>query len=107
MSPAPNEMMTRRSIALLWNLLLIGAVGCSAADSLESSRTEAAPLTVTRYEETSPAITYVAPWGGTWYRNNNPGFSAGSHLTHMDVGAKATFQFTGSAVTWIGYRDPW
>src|SRR5437667_347171 len=32
---------------------------------------------------------------------------AGSAVLASDPGARASFRFSGSAMSWIGYRDPW
>src|SRR5262245_54691156 len=83
-------------------------MACSSTDVDETSRVDSAALGgVIRYEQTSPQVSYRAPWGGTWYTNRGASFSAGSHATHMDLGAAASFSFTGTSVTWIGFRDPW
>ncbi|PYV01234.1 MAG: hypothetical protein DMG10_18295, partial [Acidobacteria bacterium] len=39
--------------------------------------------------------------------NNNSLHSGGSAALAMDGGSKATFAFTGTGVTWKGYRDEW
>lgn len=59
--------------------------------------------TVTRFEETHPAIAYTTGW--------NPGeasrpWSGGTATYSASIGAKATFTFTGKAVSWLGYRGP-
>lgn len=56
-----------------------------------------------RFEETSPLVT----WAGAWSENSLPAHSGGSARLAMDAGAAASITFTGSAVTWIGYRDEW
>src|SRR5204863_311340 len=53
------------------------------------------------------AVTYSGPWSGTWFVNNNSLHSGGSAALAMDGGSKATFAFTGTGVTWKGYRDEW
>jgi len=58
---------------------------------------------VTRVEQDAPAVAY----GGSWYTNANAFHSAGSAALAMDLGAQASVTFTGTAVSWIGYRDQW
>src|SRR6266566_2370168 len=61
-------------------------------------------VSVTRYEETSPAITYSA---GSWIPETTMGWSGGSAMYTVyspPMRAQATFTFTGSGVNWIGYR---
>ncbi len=55
----------------------------------------AAPLT--RYQDTSSAITYA----NTWTTATNSVFSGGSEKYSIIAGASATFTFTGSQVGWI------
>ena len=52
-------------------------------------------------------MTYGGPWSGTWFVNNDSLHSGGSAALAMDAGSKATFAFTGTSVTWKGYRDEW
>jgi hypothetical protein len=54
-----------------------------------------------RTEQTSPAVT----WTGAWSVNNNTVNSGGSAKLSNAAGAKATFTFTGTSVSWIGYRN--
>lgn len=59
--------------------------------------------TVTRFEETSPAVVYTTGW--------NPGessrpWSGGTATYTASIGAQARFTFTGKAVSWLGYRGP-
>jgi hypothetical protein len=81
-------------------------VGCGSSDVPKPVDSEMALSGATRVEDTSPAITYVGPWSNSWYTGKNALFSGGSHSTHMDAGARATFTFSGSALAWIGLKDP-
>ncbi len=54
-------------------------------------------------EQNSPAVTYT----GSWYLNNSSRPSGGSAVLAMDPGSKATVQFNGTGITWIGYMDPY
>lgn len=55
-----------------------------------------------RIEHNNAAIVYT----GSWASNSTAPSSAGAVLC-MDANARATLSFTGSGVTWIGYRDQW
>src|SRR5262249_27436056 len=44
---------------------------------------------------------------GTWGTNTNIVHSGGSAIQSMDKGARATFTFNGTGVSWVGFRDPW
>jgi hypothetical protein len=55
------------------------------------------------FEESSEAVT----WTGAWSSNPLASNSGGGARLAMDPGAKANFRFTGTGVTWIGYRDEW
>jgi hypothetical protein len=54
-------------------------------------------------EETDPAVT----WQGSWSTNPLPANSGGSARLAMDRGAQASLAFTGTSVSWLGYRDEW
>lgn len=58
---------------------------------------------VTREEENNPAVSY----DGHWYTLSHSSLSGGQVRTAMDPGARATFSFNGTAVSWIGYIDRW
>ena len=51
----------------------------------------------------SPAITYL----GSWSANQQAGHSGGGARLSMDAGSGATFTFSGTSATWVGYRDEW
>jgi hypothetical protein len=55
------------------------------------------------YEQDSSAVTY----SGSWSPNPMAVHSGGSAKLAMDPGSRATFAFTGTGATWIGYRDEW
>jgi hypothetical protein len=57
-------------------------------------------LSTTRSEES--AATYTGTW--TTYGPETGTFSGGTILASSEIGATATFSFTGTAVTWIGVR---
>jgi hypothetical protein len=60
------------------------------------------PAGVKRYEETDPSISYSFGWnqaGANWV-----GWSGGGAVSSTVPGARATFTFTGTSVSWIGYR---
>jgi hypothetical protein len=67
------------------------------------------PLTVnstsspswTRIEQTDGAIQY----SGQWYTDTNSNESGGS--AYLAPSGSATLTFTGTAVRWIGFSDPW
>ncbi|MBI4458672.1 MAG: hypothetical protein HY648_01270 [Acidobacteria bacterium] len=59
--------------------------------------------TVTRIEQSSSAASYA----GQWYSKNMTRFSGGSAVLAMDPASSVTFTFSGTGVSWIGYRDAW
>jgi hypothetical protein len=65
--------------------------------------TPAPVTTVVRYEQNNPAVQTT----GTWYPNHGGFNSGGSAILAMDQGNQARFTFTGTGVTWIGFRDAW
>jgi hypothetical protein len=54
-------------------------------------------------EQSNTAVRY----SGTWYNNNNSSHSGGSAKLTNAAGARATFTFSGTSVSWIAYRDQW
>ncbi len=55
----------------------------------------------TRFQENHPAITYSGDW---IHGNVNRTWSEGSASTSATAGARVTFTFTGTSVSWIGLR---
>jgi hypothetical protein len=62
-----------------------------------------APTSAARVEQDNPAVVY----GGSWSPNQRPAHSGGSAALAMEAGARADFAFSGTGVSWIGYRDAW
>jgi phosphatidylinositol-3-phosphatase len=83
MKPAP-------AVAMMSLLLLLSSVA--------GTLVEAATI-----QQNDPSITY----SGSWYTISNGVFGGGSAVEAMDPGAAATLTFTGTAVSWIGYKDQW
>ena len=73
----------------------------SIAPSSAGSETSAAA----RSEQDNPAVSYSCPSGSAWHTSTYSGHSGGSAVLAMNSGCQATFSFTGTAVSWIGYRD--
>ena len=59
--------------------------------------------TISRLQETDPAVTYTAGWGQDASRRPWSGRTAAYSGT---VGAQATFTFTGTSISWLGARGP-
>jgi hypothetical protein len=59
--------------------------------------------TVSRVQQNGAGVTY----SGTWYPNSMAVHSGASAVLAAGAGARATKTFTGTAVTWIAYRDQW
>ncbi|MEX2198387.1 MAG: hypothetical protein WD886_06215 [Burkholderiales bacterium] len=55
----------------------------------------------TRFQENHPALAYSGDW---FHRNVNRTWSEGSASTSATPGARVTFTFTGTSVSWIGLR---
>jgi hypothetical protein len=107
---------TQRPYGVSWDTTTVAdgshtltAVARDAAGNIATSApvtvtvSNATPSTVTRFEETDPSIVYTAGW--------NPGdtsspWSGGTATYTASIGARATFTFTGTAVSWLGYRGP-
>ncbi len=57
----------------------------------------------TRRQETDPAVSYT----GSWLQGNRDHpYSEGTAALSTVPGDRATFTFTGTSVSWIGYRGP-
>jgi hypothetical protein len=57
----------------------------------------------TRHEDTDPAISYT----GGWLQGNiDHPYSEGCGALSTAAGDQATFSFTGTSVSWIGWRGP-
>jgi hypothetical protein len=75
-------------------VVLTGALTLPAPAAAQSSA---------RYEENSPAIAY----SNGWLQEATMGWSGGTAVYAVwtwDLQATATFSFTGTGVSWIGYR---
>jgi hypothetical protein len=57
----------------------------------------------TRFEETDGSVTYTGDW---WQGNRNRAWSMGTIAVSNTAGARATFSFNGTSISWIGYRGP-
>jgi hypothetical protein len=63
--------------------------------------------TSTRFEETDLSISYTAGWNhGTTSAATGRAWSGESAAVSTAAGSQATFNFTGAAVQWIGFRGP-
>jgi hypothetical protein len=60
------------------------------------------PPATTRFEETDASVTYTTGW--TQGDTSRP-WSGGTAAMSATSGARATFTFTGTSVTWIGGRN--
>jgi hypothetical protein len=57
----------------------------------------------TRVEETDASVTYAGNWVPG---NRNRPWSMGTSTVSSTAGAQATLSFTGTSVSWIGFRAP-
>ncbi len=73
----------------------------STSSGSTPSTTSSTPV---RIEQDNPAVVYT---GGTWYPKSYSWASGGTILMCMDANAKATLTFSGTGVSWIGYKDEW
>lgn len=54
-------------------------------------------------QESSPALIF----NGQWFSKSASQFSGGTVLLATDPGCRVSINFTGTGITWIGYRDEW
>jgi hypothetical protein len=59
--------------------------------------------TSSRVEQDNANASYT----GAWFNKNHPGLSGGTAKLAMDSGSAVTFSFSGTNVSWIGYKDAW
>ena len=80
----------------------VGNVGTAAAVTVSVANN----TTVTRLEDANGAITYTPP--NTWILGYTGGYpwSAGTASLGFTAGQRATLNFTGTGVKWIGFRGP-
>jgi hypothetical protein len=90
-----------------------GNSSTSSAVVVSVSNSAPPPASVTtRFENTHPAIVYTPGSAATgvpnwWHGSRSRGWSAETASFNRSEGARATFTFTGTSVTWIGFRANW
>ena len=84
-------------------LLALGNSSSVGAGGSGGSGGSGGGASTTRFEQNNSAVQYT----GSWYQNNGSFNSGGSAVLAMDAASQATLTFTGTAVTWIGFSDPW
>jgi hypothetical protein len=90
-----------------------GNSATSSAVAITVSNSAPPPGSVmTRFENTHPAIVYTpgsaaGPPPNWWHGSRSRGWSAETASFNRSDGAQAAFTFTGTSVTWIGFRANW
>ena len=56
-----------------------------------------------RVEENDPSVIYA----GTWLSQSRGDLSGGSIVEASEANATASLTFSGTGVSWIGFRGPW
>jgi hypothetical protein len=91
-----------------------GNTATSAAVTVTvSNASPPASVVATRFEQTDPSVTYTdgIPAPGQpdkwWYGSRSRGWSGFTSAFNRSAGARAIFQFTGTSVSWIGFRAHW
>lgn len=59
--------------------------------------------TAGRIEDNNPSLSFT----GRWYLKADPIHTGGTAVLAMDAGFAVTVHFTGTGISWIGYRDEW
>jgi hypothetical protein len=70
-------------------------------DALEITSSLPQPA-LTRFEDTAPSVTYSTGW----FTEPRYGATGGSGTVSGTTGAQATFTFTGTSISWLGFRGP-
>jgi len=101
--------------AVSWNTTAAGngshTLTATARDAA-GNRTTSAPVTVTvsnaasstRFEETSATLAPAASWSGVTSASTGVALSGDFAVIAPDAGATATFTFSGTGVSWIGFK---
>jgi hypothetical protein len=90
-----------------------GNTATSAAVVVTVSNAAPPPAsTMTRFENTDPSVTYTPGSAASappnwWHGSRSRGWSGETSAFNRSDGAQATFAFTGTSVTWIGFRADW
>jgi len=85
----------------------------TSADTVVTVSNSAPPSVATRFEDTDTSIAYTSGTLGPgqppdWFSGSRSrGWSNGTATFNRSAGARATFTFNGTAVSWIGFRSAW
>jgi Big-like domain-containing protein len=82
-----------------------GNTATSSPVTVTVSNAPAATPPVKRYEETDASVTLDSGWVESSPDRDWMAWSGGTAAYGVVPGAQATFTFTGTSVTWIGYRS--
>src|SRR5437867_3598524 len=74
----------------------------AATAGVPTPRDPPPPPTVTRFEETEQAVAYTAGW----VSSSSARWSGGAAGVSTAADAQAIFTFTGTSVSWVGFRGP-
>jgi hypothetical protein len=80
-----------------------GNVTTSLPVTVSVSNSPAPPPSVTRVEDADASVSYTGAW---FFGNTTRAFSGGSASFSRGPAAQASFTFTGTRVSWIGWRAP-
>ncbi len=101
------ELFSAAGLAAGTHALVVEVTGQRNADSggswvwVDAFDVISTDATVTRVEQDSPAISYPC----AWVPSRLPVHSGGNAIRGMTPRAQTIFTFTGTGVSWIGYRD--
>ena len=99
---ATGQHDSKSSGAWVWvDAFDVTTVSSTTAPAPAPTPTSSTPI---RIEQNSSSVVYT---GGTWFPKTYPWASGGTIAMSMDPNARATLTFTGTAVSWVGYRDQW
>jgi hypothetical protein len=90
-----------------------GNASMSAAVTVTVANGPPPSSAATRFEDTTPSITYTTGTLDTgrppdwWHGSRSRDWSGRTASVNRSNGARATFPFSGTGVSWIGFRAPW
>ena len=111
-SPAELQavVFSATSLAAARHELIVEATGTKNAAATDHQIVVDAFDVRTRFEDVDSAVSYTGTWvsgdlSKAW-SGTSANFGSGSAARSTMSGARAEFSFSGSSVTWIGYRGP-
>jgi hypothetical protein len=109
-SEVQDVVFTATNLAFAGHTLMIKVTGGRNAAATDSRIAVDAFDVRARFEEVSPSVTYTGSWihdnAAKAWSGTSMSFGTGLAALARTAGARATFSFSGTGVSWIGSRSP-